>query len=321
MSMNRRTFLFTAAATPAMAAAPMSVLASSPSTRTFQGTYRFSVGDAMVTALLDGYLDAAPQMIPGFDEATILPALEKAQQKLYPGGVRIPVNAFLVELNGQRILIDAGTSSFLGETLGDLTKALAAINVPADSIDMIALTHIHPDHSGGLIDANGVAVFANAQIAVGQTEYGFWHDDAIMASVPESSRGFFQIARNTVAPYADRLIMHNGEQEVLPGLTSLPLPGHTPGHAGYLLQSGGEQLLFWGDLVHMTALQFDNPNLTIAFDTDAKQTVETRLGMFDRAVADNLLVTGAHLDFPGLGKVRKSGDSYVYQPAPWQYGA
>ena len=321
MSINRRNFLFAAAATPALAAAPLPVLASSPSTKPFQGKYRFTVGEATVTALLDGYLDAAPQMIPGFDEAGVTASLEKAQQKLHPGGVRIPVNAFLVELNGQRILIDAGTSSFLGDTLGDLSKALDAINVSADSIDMVALTHIHPDHSGGLIGANGAAVFENAQIAVGQTEYGFWHDDAIMASVPESSRGFFQIARNTVAPYADRMIMHSGEQDVLPGLTSLPLPGHTPGHAGYLLQSGGEQLLFWGDLVHMTALQFDTPNLTIAFDTDAKQTVETRLGMFDRAVADNLLVTGSHLDFPGLGKVRNAGDGYVYQPAPWQYGA
>lgn len=321
MSMTRRNFLFTAAAAPAIAAAPVPTLASQTSKQPFQGTYRFTVGNATVTALLDGYLDAAPEMIPDFDEASVSAALAKFQQILYPGGVRIPVNAFLIEVGGRRVLIDAGTSSFLGDTLGDLNKALRAINVTEDSIDMIALTHIHPDHSGGLIDANGQAVFANAQMAVGQTEYGFWHDDAIMASVPESSRGFFQIARNTVAPYADRMILHSGEQDILPGLTSLPLPGHTPGHAGYLLQSGNVQLLFWGDLVHMTALQFDNPNLTIAFDTDAKQTVDTRLAMFDRAAADNLLVTGAHLDFPGLGKVRRSSDGYAFQPAPWQYGA
>ncbi|MBO6899422.1 MAG: MBL fold metallo-hydrolase [Shimia sp.] len=320
MSMTRRNFLFTAAAAPAIVATPAPVFASQTNEKPFQGTYRFSVGDATVTALLDGFLDAAPAMIPGFDETGVSAALEKSQQKLYPGGVRIPVNAFLVEVGERRVLIDAGTSSLLGETLGDLTKALNAINVRADTIDMVALTHIHPDHSGGLIDANGQAVFANAQVAVGQTEYGFWHDDAIMASVPESSRGFFQIARNTVAPYADRMILHSNEQDILPGLTSLPLPGHTPGHAGYLLQTGNDQLLFWGDLVHMTALQFDNPSLTIAFDTDATQTVDTRLSMFDRASADNLLVTGAHLDFPGLGKVRKSANGYAYQPAPWQYG-
>ncbi len=320
MSITRRNFLFTAAAAPALAAAPAPVLASQMSEKPFQGTYRFTVGDATVIALLDGYLDAAPAIIPGFDEASVSAALERAQQKPYPGGVRIPVNAFLVEVGGRRVLIDAGTSSFLGDTMGDLSKALSAHNINPASIDMVALTHIHPDHSGGLIDANGQAVFVNAQLAVGQIEYGFWHDDAIMASVPESSRGFFQIARNTVAPYADRMILHNGEQDILPGLTSLPLPGHTPGHAGYLLQTGNDQLLFWGDLVHMTALQFDNPSLTIAFDTDATQTVDTRLSMFDRAVADDLLVTGAHLDFPGLGKVRKSTDGYVYQPAPWQYG-
>lgn len=321
MPMNRRSFLFTAAATPALAAAPTLTQAATETTRPFAGTYRFTVGDATVTAILDGYLDAAPQMLSGIDPAAIAPALEDAQQTLQPGGVRIPVNAFLIEQTGKRILIDAGTSAFLGDTLGDLNTALASINVAPDSIDAIALTHIHPDHSGGLIDGQGKAVFPNAQIIVGQSEYAFWHDDAIMTSVPESSRGFFQIARNTVAPYKDRLILHTDEQEVLPGLISLPLPGHTPGHAGYLLQSGSEQLLFWGDLIHITALQFATPEITIAFDTDAALTIETRRAMFDRASADNLLVTGAHLDFPGLGKVRKTEDGYAYQPTPWQYGA
>lgn len=321
MSIDRRSFLFTAAAAPALAAAPTLTRAATETKRPFAGTYKFTVGDATLTALLDGYLDAAPEMLSGIDPAAIAPALEQAQQTLQPGGVRIPVNAFLIEQNDQRILIDAGTSAFLGDTLGDLNTALASLNVTPDSIDAVALTHIHPDHSGGLIDGQGNAVFANAQIIVGQSEYGFWHDDAIMASVPESSRGFFQIARNTVAPYQDRLILHTDEQEVLPGLTSLPLPGHTPGHAGYLLQSGTEQLLFWGDLIHITALQFATPEITIAFDTDAALTVETRRAMFDRATADNLLVTGAHLDFPGLGKVHKTADGYAYQPTPWQYGA
>ena len=321
MSMHRRSFLLSAAAAPAAFVAAPATFASTASEKPFQGTYRFTVGDATVTALLDGYLDASPDIIPGFEAENVSVALEAAQQKLYPGGVRIPVNAFLVEVNNQRILIDAGTSAFLGDTLGDLNTALASIQVSPESIDAVALTHIHPDHSGGLIDANGNAVFANAQLIVGQTEFGFWHDDAIMASVPESARGFFQIARNTVAPYANRLVLHSGEQEVLKGLTSLPLPGHTPGHSGYLLQSGESQLLFWGDLIHMTALQFSQPELTIAFDTDVQVTVHTRLSMLDRAVADNLLVTGSHLDFPGLGKVRQGSDGYLYQPAPWQYGA
>ncbi|MCP4818592.1 MAG: MBL fold metallo-hydrolase, partial [Shimia sp.] len=271
-------------------------MASTDAGSAFAGTYRFTVGNATVIALLDGYLDAAPEMLSGIDTTAIAPALEQAQQKLYPDGVRIPVNAFLIENAGQRILIDAGISAFLGDTLGDLSSALAAINVTPDTIDAIALTHIHHDHSGGRIDGEGNAVFSNAQIIVSQTEYGFWHDDAIMASVPESSRGFFQIARNTVAPYKDRMVLHSAEQDVLPGLRSLPLPGHTPGHAGYMLRSEDEQLLFWGDLVHITALQFAMPQATIAFDTDAALTVQTRLAMFDRAAADNLLVTGAHLD-------------------------
>ncbi|CUH53623.1 MBL fold metallo-hydrolase [Shimia marina] len=321
MSITRRSLLAFAATTPAALAAPSLSFASSAADTPFQGTYRFTVGDATVTALLDGYIDIAPDLITGFEQNRAKASLKKAQQSLYAGGVRIPVNAFLIEMHGRRILIDAGTSNLLGDTLGDLQAALNALNVRPDTIEMIALTHIHPDHAGGLIDAQGAAVFANAQISIADEEYRFWHDDSIMASVPESARGFFQIARNSVAPYKDRLILHTGEEEVVSGLTSLPLPGHTPGHSGYILKSADKQLLFWGDVIHLTALQFETPGMTVAFDTDAQQTVQTRLKLLDRAVADDLLLTGAHIDFPGLGKVRRAQDGYAFQATPWQYGA
>ena len=142
----------------------------------------------------------------------------------------------------------------------------------------------------------------------------------ILASVPEGSRGFFDMARRAVAPYADRLRLLAGEGEAAPGFTALDLPGHTPGHTGFMLDAGGEGLLFWGDLIHSTALQFAEPGWTIAFDADPVQTVATRRRMLDRAVADNLLVTGAHLDFPALGRVLRQGAAYAWQPAPWQFG-
>ncbi|MBO9401561.1 MBL fold metallo-hydrolase [Shimia sp. R9_3] len=321
MSLSRRRFLMSSMAAPALISLPKVLHAKGPAAKALPATVRFTVGEATVTALLDGYLDAAPGLLSDFDEPAVTSALADAQQTLQPGGVRIPVNAFLIEQGARKTLIDAGSSNLMGDTLGAMGAALEAIGVSAMDIDAVALTHMHPDHAGGLLNTDGSAAFPNAQIAVSETEFNFWHDDAIMASVPESSRSFFQMARNSVAPYKAQLLFHTNEQEPWAGLVALPLPGHTPGHTGYLLQSGGEQLLFWGDIVHMTALQFANPGLTLAFDGDPKQTVDTRLQMFDRAVADNLLVTGAHLDFPGFGKVQKSANGFSYQAAPWQYGA
>ena len=321
MSLSRRHVLMSALAAPAVASLPQILHAKGAAANALPATARFTVGEATVTALLDGYLDAAPGLLSEFDEPAISAALSEAQQSLQPGGVRLPVNAFLIEQGDRKTLIDAGSANLMGDTLGEMGAALNALGIASSDIDAIALTHMHPDHAGGLINADGSAAFPNAQIAVSQTEFDFWHDDAIMASVPESSRGFFQMARTTLSPYKNHMAFHSKEQELLSGLVALPLPGHTPGHTGYLLQSGSEQLLFWGDIVHMTALQFANPNLTLVFDGDPQQTVQTRLGMFDRASADGLLVTGAHLDFPGFGKVRKSAVGYTYQAAPWQYGA
>ena len=193
-------------------------------------------------------------------------------------------------------------------------------NAKQESIDTILITHMHPDHTGGLLDSSGAILFPNAELVISQVEWEFWHDDAILASVPEGSRGFFHMARSAVAPYKDRLRLISGEAEAVPGVSAVPLPGHTLGHTGFMLDGGREGLLIWGDLVHMTALQFANPDMTIAFDADPAQTAASRRQMMDRAAADNLLVTGMHLDFPGLGQVKRQGDAYRYQSAPWQFG-
>ncbi|MCT8160629.1 MBL fold metallo-hydrolase [Pseudoruegeria sp. SHC-113] len=326
MTINRRGFLLSGLAAPAIAGFGLPAFAQaarqtavSAAAADVTRAYRFTVGEARVTALLDGFVDLQPGMIAPYDAAQLDAGLAAAQQRRHGGGVRIPVNAFVIEEAGRTVLVDAGTAGLMGPTLGALPAALASVGITPEQVDLVAATHLHPDHVGGLLAADGSATFPNAEVAVGEVEYGFWHDDAILAAVPEGNRPFFQMARASLAPYADRLIRFQSEAEILPGLRSLPLPGHTPGHAGFLLQSGEEQLLFWGDTVHITALQFAHPEVSIVFDADPAQVLQTRLAMFDRAVADDLLVTGSHLDFPGLGKVRGAAAGYAYQPTPWQY--
>lgn len=321
MTINRRTFLSSLAVAPSLSLAPHQAMAQSEATVALPPVlHGFSIGDARVTVLLDGHLPLSTQLFASYDEDKAQAALAQGLHRMTPEGLHIPVNGYLIEIGDQKILIDAGTSDLMGASLGALGDALAATGVAAEDIGTVLLTHMHPDHSGGLIGADGKAAFRNAELVVSKTEWDFWHDDAIMASVPENSRGFFMMARGTVAPYADRLKLFDGEGAVAPGFTALPLPGHTPGHTGYMLDRGAGQLLFWGDVVHSTALQFAYPDWTIAFDTDPALTAETRRKMFDRAVSDNLLLTGSHIDFPGLGRVVRQGEAFAYQPAPWQFG-
>ncbi|QAX29907.1 MBL fold metallo-hydrolase [Leisingera sp. NJS204] len=325
MTINRRAFLNGLAAAPAAALVGGfwgggAAMAAESAAEAAPVIHSFTLGDARITVLLDGHLPLGTQLFNDYDAAAAEPVLAQGLHRLQDGALQIPVNGYLVERGGQKLLIDTGTAELMGPGLGALGAGLAAAGVAPESINTVLLTHIHPDHSGGLITADGAGVFANAELVVAQREWDFWHDDGILAGVPEANRGFFDMARNSVAPYAGRLKLLRGEEEAAPGFTALELPGHTPGHTGFMLDAGGEGLLFWGDLIHSAALQFALPDWTVAFDTDPAQTAATRRQMLDRAAADNLLVTGAHLDFPALGRVLRQGDAYAYQAAPWQFG-
>jgi glyoxylase-like metal-dependent hydrolase (beta-lactamase superfamily II) len=180
----------------------------------------------------------------------------------------------------------------------------------------VLLTHAHPDHANGLIDAAGAAVFPNAEIIISAKESAFWLDDAIMASVPEDSKGYFLGARAALAPYAGRTRLID-EGEVLPGITAIPEPGHTPGHTGFLVTSGSESLLLWGDIVHLPGVQFARPDAGLAFDADGPAAIATRARIMDMAATDKLLVAGMHLDFPTFGHLVRQGTGYALVPEVW----
>ena len=324
MTSTRRTFLAAAAAAP-LAAGLLPAVAragsghSHSAAQQVAGIQRRKVGEATVTALLDGYLDVAPALMSSYDAEAAGQSLARYGQTMQPDGLRIPVNGYLIEAGGKKTLIDTGTADLFAPTLGSLGANLAAAGVRPDDIDQVILTHMHVDHVGGLIDANGAAAFPNAELVVAQTEWDFWYSDEMRTAAGEGAAAFFQAARMTTTPYQDRLKLVSGEADLGGGLSTQALPGHTPGHQGVLLNSGNDSLLFWGDIIHMTAIQFAFPDVTLAFDTDAEVTKATRAKMLDMAAADGLRVTGAHLDFPGFGTVLREGDAYRFQAAPWDY--
>ena len=276
---------------------------------------RFRVGGFSVTALSDGFLELGAELFPGIDEATFQEALNDAFQN--EGAYRAALNAYVVDDGTNIHLIDAGGGA-MAPSVGQIANSLEAAGYTTDEIDTLIVTHLHPDHIGGAA-AGGAPAFANAEMVVNAADHGFWTNPDIKAQVPDNVKPFFDMAVGAVNAYADKLRLVEGEAEIAPGITALPLPGHTPGHTGYILSSGDETLFVWGDIVHAPPLQFANPGAGIAFDIDMDAAAATRANAFDMASTDRLMVAGMHLSFPGVGHVVTSGSGYEFEPARWQY--
>ena len=288
--------------------------ASSRPDRQPAGVHHHSVGDIVVSALNDGVFEGSFEWLVGVPPAEAT-ALHHARFRTVPP--RVTVNAFLLRLADRLVLVDGGCGSAMGADMGRLAANLAAAGAALGDVDVVLATHLHPDHVGGLVDADGRAVFPNAELVVHEAEPRFWNDDAALARASDANLEFAGIARATLAAYGNRLRPISGG-EVLPGVTVVPEPGHTPGHSGWLVASGGEALLIWGDIVHLPGVQFARPEVGIGFDVDGTQAIATRQRIMDMAATDRLLVAGMHLDFPAFGHVARAGDGYAFVPEVWR---
>jgi glyoxylase-like metal-dependent hydrolase (beta-lactamase superfamily II) len=267
------------------------------------------IGDIDVTTVSDGILNATLNNFVGITPAEA----ERMSGLPADGPVPLAVNAFLLTFNGKRALIDAGSSSTMGPTLGKLPDNLRAIGVAPETIDFVLLTHIHPDHSNGLVDEAGGANFPNADVIVNREDLRFWVEREPHASDNEFRQRNMAAARRAFAPYRER-VRAVSSGEVLPGITGHPQPGHTPGHTGWLIASGGDALLVWGDIVHVTGVQFARPDAALTFDLDPEAARRSRTRVFDWVASDRIRVAGAHLDLPGFGHVARSGSRYRFEP-------
>lgn len=292
-------------------------MAAAVPTRQVPGVYHRKIGEIVVTCISDGHLDGSMAVIQNIAPEEAAAMLRAAFR---PVPRRTAVNCFLIHSGGRLALVDNGCGTAMAATGGRLFDNLAAAGIRPEDVDTVLQTHCHPDHSNGLSDAEGNRRFPNAELAMHAAELAFWHDDAAMAKADETSRARnFQAARDQVAPYRKAGALRTFEGgEVFPGVTAMPFPGHTPGHTGYLIASGGESLLIWGDIIHVPEIQIPRPEVTMAFDIDPRQAEATRRRVFDMVAADGLLWAGMHMHFPGLSRlVRHPDGRFAPVPEAW----
>ncbi|SEE89559.1 Glyoxylase, beta-lactamase superfamily II [Burkholderia sp. WP9] len=297
---------------------PHAALAAAPQVKTQgPGFCRIMVGDFEVTALLDGThpfpIDTVVQGVPKSEIAHDL------SRDFLQAPVQGSINAFLINTGSKLILIDSGAGVLYGDCCGRLTGNLRAAGYQPEQVDEILLTHLHKDHVGGVI-VNGAMAFPNAVVRVSQAEADYWLNPANKSTAPAFLSSFFDAANASVAPYvaAGRFKPFSGDVELDPGIRAVALPGHTPGHTAYLVQSDSKDLLVWGDVIHVAAIQLQNPTASVEYDTDAAAAQRSRRYALKLAADKRYLVGAAHIAFPGLGHVRKNGNAYDWVPVNYE---
>ena len=277
------------------------------------GVYRLKVGAFEVTVLSDGNLAIDRPLFAG-DAAGADKLLDKAF--LPKGAIPTCVNEWLVNTGDKLVLVDAGAGTSFVPTLGKMHGNLAVADVDPAAVDAVVITHMHPDHIPGLLGPDGKMMFANAVVHINGDEHAFWTLDQNRAKAPDEFKVFFDLANAAIKPYAvaGKLQTFRDGAQFARGVTAAAAPGHTVGHSMVRVSSDGSDLLLWGDIVHCAALQFAEPERSIAFDSDPSLAIANRKKVFDMVATDRLLFAGAHLPFPGVGHTAKSDSGYSYVP-------
>jgi len=275
--------------------------------------YRIMLGDFEVTAISDGTTELpVDTLLKGLSKEQVDDVLAKNFLK---SPLESSFNAFLINTGGKLVLIDTGAGTLFSPTLGKMLANLKASGYQPEQVDEIYITHMHPDHVGGLL-ADGKPAFPNAVVRADKRESDYWLSDENAQKAPEAMKGFFQGVKATVGAYAaaGKYKPFTGNTDLVPGIKAVSSVGHTPGHTSYVVESQGQKLVLIGDLIHVAAVQFPDPTVTIGFDTDTKAAEAERLKEFAADAKNGTLIGAAHLSFPGLGHLLADGKGYRFIP-------
>ena len=307
MALTRRSFGLAAAGAALLPALPAGAK-EAPAGMQAPGVYRVKVGAYEVTVLNDGSGALPTKFFSGDAEgsAKLLENAFVASKDMAP----TTFNAWLINTGDKLILVDTGYSNGAGPAAGKLPKTLAAAGVNPADIDAVVITHVHPDHCLGLLTTDKQIAFPNATVHINGDEFAWWLEGDM--KIPEGGRAAFK-------PYVDakKVQTFKDGAELAPGVVAVTAPGHTVGHTMVRIANGNGQLLLWTDIVHSTALQFTEPDRSIAYDIEPPKAIATRKKVMDMAATDRLLIAGTHIGFPGVGYVAKAGSGFAFVPVSW----
>ena len=276
--------------------------------------YRFKLGTAEATIISDGVLPL------GDPHAAFLGPTSAELDRMLTANF-LPTSSAPLEQNtlvlntGDRIIIfdnGMGLSKLFGDTTGKLLITLKQAGIDPKDVDALVMTHAHIDHCGGIAAADGSLNFPNAQLFITESDYNFWTDEQ---KVGPKLTAFYEQTKHNLVPNKERITWVKDGQEILPGIHAILAPGHTVGHTIYMINVGNDQLCYIGDLAHHPVLLLEKPLTEFAYDTDPKQSAQSRVKMLNMLAANKTMILAYHFPWPGIGHVAKDGDGFRYFPA------
>ena len=321
MAFHRRHALLAASglAAPPMLPLPVAAQAQGVAAAIGQspGFYRFRVGSMVVTTVHDGFF---VRPLEGFVRNAPLAEVQAAARQAFlpTDRTEIPFTITFVQRGDTLTVFDTGNGvTPAGASAGRMIANMAAAGIDPARVTHVVFSHFHGDHVNGLLNAEGARAFPNAQLLVPAQEWAWWTDTANTTRSPEGQRGNFANVARRFAPYQGSVTPFQAGAEVLPGITAIAAPGHTPGHTIFRIADGSAQMMFVADVTNRPEIMMANPDWQIAFDFDGDLAAATRRRVLDMVATDRIRITGYHFPFPANGHVARAGNGFRFVPADW----